>query len=352
MPSLRRTEISWNEKFRRCFYFFLRDELDGLLINEALIESYKSFKAGNQEYPFVEMRELKPRAKIIGEEYASQKHFMLIFSEETLPGDTKHYVRFFDSNRVTKENLGSHGVFDIQEVFHQRMRFFEDKDFARLIHDVLQCDFAALIQRDQTIRTRYRFGISHFHVRIDWPVADAAQDLGRYLRYISKDIYEKGERIGELLQQKLYEYYGFHHTVGGRRTGALVAAQFMTRFDHISTVYVASAETRTLSRLSERGVAKFVLIAISNEDMKELARQLRISESDFAAEYLIDRTPGYGVGLFQVTYLRNEHSTPPPDGKLRDLNPDFPWLRVDAQLLCPPPWNVETRPIQYSRIYA
>ena len=48
----------------------------------------------------------------------------------------------------------------------------------------------------------------------------------------SRSIYiEKGESIGDMLQQKIYEYYGFHHTVGGRRTAALVAAQYMQRYD-------------------------------------------------------------------------------------------------------------------------
>ena len=67
MPFLRRNEIGWNERFRRCVYFFLRDELDGLLISEGLIKLYKSFKDSGREYPFVEMRELKPRARVVGQ---------------------------------------------------------------------------------------------------------------------------------------------------------------------------------------------------------------------------------------------------------------------------------------------
>ena len=78
MPFLRRNELSWNERFRRCLYFFLRDELDSLLITEALIEPYKTFKSGKKEYPFVEMRELKPRAKIHGPEYTEQRAFIVI----------------------------------------------------------------------------------------------------------------------------------------------------------------------------------------------------------------------------------------------------------------------------------
>ncbi len=352
MPALRRSELAWNEKFRRCLYFFLRDELDALLIEEALIESYRAFREQNQEYPFVEMRELKPRAKIIGPEHPEQKHFMVMFNEEPLPSRTKKQIRFFDSNRIIKENLAGLGEFDITDVFHQRMRFFEDKDFPELLQELTEADFAVLIQRDPTVKARYRYGISHFHVRIDWPVADAAQDLARKLRYISKDLYEKGDREAELLQQKLYEYYGMHHTVGGRRTAACVAAQFMQSFDFISTIYISSSEARTLYRISEKGTAKYVLIRVPDEDIRYLSRSLDMDEEDFSSSYLIDRTAEHGVGIFHVTYSHNEHSLPPKDSKLREFSPDYPWVRVDLQLLTPPPHNPDVRPVSYSKIYS
>ncbi len=351
MPFLRRNEISWNERFRRCLYFFLRDELDSVLVTESLIESYMAFRNRDESYPFVEMRQLKPRAKIVGPEYPEQRHFIVIFNEDTLPANAKTNIRFFDSNKVTKENLGGLGVFDLQDVFHQRMRYFENTEFVNLLKKLLKEDFAVLIQRDPTIKARYRFGLTHFHVRIDWPVADAAEDLGRWLRYISKELYEKGERPAENLQQKLYEYYGFHHTVGGRRTAALVAARYMARFDFISTVYISSSEARTLIRTSEQGIAKYVLIRIPIDDFRELARKVNITEKEFINSYLIDKTTKYGVGIFLVTYTHNEHSSPPDDGKLRELNPDYQWLNVDLQLIVPPPLSGDVRPIPYSSIY-
>jgi len=352
MPFLRRNEIGWNARFRRCLYFFLRDELDSIIVTESLIESYRGFKSAGQQYPFVEMRELKPRAKIIGPEYPEQRHFIVIFNEDVLPSEAKTNIRFFDSNKVTKENLGNLALFDLKEVFHQRMRYFDDSAFARLLTSLLKSDYAVLIQRDPTVKTRYRFGVSHFHVRIDWPVASAAEDLGRYLRYISKDLYEKGEKAGEIFQQKLYEYYGFHYTVGGRRTAALVAARYLDRFDFISTVYISSSEARTLIRISEQGISKYTLIRLTNAEIAELARSVKMKESQFVKSYLIDRTPQFGVGIFLVTYKHNEHSRPPEDGKLRDLNPDFQWLNVDLQLLAPPPTSGDVSPIHLSRVYA
>lgn len=304
-----------------------------------------------KEYPFVEMRELKPRAKVIHPECPEHNHFFVIFYEETLPPECKIHIRFFDSNKVTKENIGNVADLDIREVFYQKMRFFEDKHFHHLLTELLKPDFAVLIQRDQTAKARYRYALTHFHVRIDWPLAHAAEDLGRQLRYVAKNLYEKGERVGEVLQQKLFEYYGFHHTVGGRRTAALVAAQYLSRFDFFSAVFVASAESRTLYRLSGQNIFKYVLIRIGPDDARELAGYVNMDEESFASTYLIDQTPGYGVGIFVVTYNHNEHSRPPADGKLRELNPDYHWLNVDQQLLVPPPQSPDARPIPFSRVY-
>ncbi len=352
MRALRRNEIGWNERFRRCLYFFLRDELDSIFLTEALIESYKNFKSRNTEYPFVEMRELKPRARVHGPEYADQAQFIVIFAEDVIPNESKIHLRFFDSNKVTKDNLLGLAVFDLNDVFHQRMRYFEDTEFVSVVKKLIKSDYAVIIQRDPIIKARYRFGLTHFHVQIDWPVAYAAEDLGRYLRYIGKDLYERGEKFGETLQQKMYEYYGFHHTVGGRRTAGLVAARFMSRFDFITTVYIASSEARTLVRTSEQGVTKYILIKVPNDAITELAAEAKTTKKVFIENYFIDQTAEYAVGIFQVTYKHNEYSMPPADGRLRDLNPDYHWLNVDLQLLVPPPYSGDVRPIPFSKIYS
>ena len=161
MLRLGRNEISWDERVRRYTYYFLRDELDGLLIQEAMVESYRAFKAAGKEYPFVSMRELKPRAKMAAPEYAEQAHFIVIFVEDTLPPQSKKDIRIFDSNKVTKENLGHIAEFDLRELFHQKMRFFDDKNFSCLLKSLLQADYApphsAGIRRSRPgIGTHYR----------------------------------------------------------------------------------------------------------------------------------------------------------------------------------------------------
>ncbi|PQP33325.1 hypothetical protein C6A37_13500, partial [Desulfobacteraceae bacterium SEEP-SAG9] len=56
-------------------------------------------------YPFVEKRELKPRARIPDVEYESQNAFLLIFMEDSVRTEHKKYIRFFDDNKTSKTNL-------------------------------------------------------------------------------------------------------------------------------------------------------------------------------------------------------------------------------------------------------
>lgn len=58
---------------------------------------------------------------------------------------------------------------------------------------------------------------------------------------------------------------------GGRRTAAAVAAQYFRQFDGITTVYVASSESRGLLRMDEKGVSKAVLVEIADDRVKSLA---------------------------------------------------------------------------------
>ena len=128
-------------------------------------------------------------------------------------------------------------------------------------------DYAILVQQDPSIKRQNRYVMTHFHVRIDWPIDDATEDMAQQQRYISKELYEQNEKYAQSLHHKLFENYGFHHAVGGRRTAAVVAAQFLKRMHFISTVYVSSAEARTLTRLSERGISKYVLVKIPMSDI-------------------------------------------------------------------------------------
>lgn len=349
---LDRDELSWTSRMRRSLYTVLRDELDRILIHLSLIDSYRRFREQNQPYPFVEIRDLRPKVRCCEKEPYLHNRFLVIFCEGTLPPAEKKYIRFFDENKVTKENLGPLTDLFLSQKFYPNLRHFNSSHFPLFLKELISVDYALLIQRDFSARSRHRYILSHFHVKIDWPIAEAAEALGKQLRYISKNLYENGEKYAEMLQQKLFEMYGFHHTVGGRRTAAAVAFQYLKKFPFISTVYVSSGEARTFTRISEKGVSKYILIQMNDNEMRIMAQLAGMSMDRFAEAYLVDRTEGQGVGIFQAVYGHTDHSRPPADGKLRKLKPDYHWLAVIKQMLIPLPTNFEANPLPFSRIYS
>lgn len=346
-----RYQLSLKHRVRRSVYEVMRDQMDGYLMRHALVDSYRKFMKAGESYPFVPKRELKPRAKIIEQEYANQNHFLVIFSEGTIPGSFKKYIRFFDSNKVTKESVHEQLVnIQLHKEYTKNLRHFDNPDFGNLLIDLTPVDYAILVQQDPSIKSQNRYVMTHFHVRIDWPIDDAAEEMAQQLRYISKDLYERGEKYAQSLHHKLFENYGFHHAIGGRRTAAVVAAQFLKRMDFISTIYVASAEARSLARISERGVSKYVLVKVPRSDIEQTIKEQRLSFENFREHFLVDVQDDYGVGILQVVYSNSIYSKPPEDGKLRRLQPDYQWLNVRNQLLIPLD-SPETYPVPYRTIY-
>lgn len=346
-----RYQLGLKSRVRRSVYEVLRDQMDDQLIKHALVDSYARFKAAGEPYPFVPKRELKPRAKVIAKEYSHQNHFLVIFCEGTIPGKYKKHIRFFDSNRVTKESVNDQLVqVQLHKNYSRNLRHFDNPDFGRFLIDLTPVDYAILVQHDPSVRSLNRYVMTHFHVRIDWPIDDATEDMAQSLRYISKDLYENGEKYAQSLHHKLFEHYGFHHAIGGRRTAAVVASQFLKQMSFISTVYVASSENRALTRLSERGVTKYILVRIPEADMEMLARQADISQERFQEFFTIAADGNSGVGILQVVYRNSIFSNPPDDGKLRKLRPDYQWLTVCDQLLFPVR-QTDIHPVPYSTIY-
>ncbi len=347
-----RYQLSLKDRLRRSVYEVLRDQMDMYLVKYALIDSYWNFCQAEEPYPYVPRRELKPRARVVEKEHIHHNHALVVFCEGTIPGRYKKYIRFFDTNKVTKEGIAEWAQFQLHKKYTKNLRYFENPGFESFVLDLLPVDYALLIQRDPSIKTRTRYAMTHFHVKIDWPIDNASEEMAQQLRYIAKDLYEMGEKYAEGLNNKLFENYGFHHLVGGRRTAAVVAAQFLKKMEFISTVYVASAESRTLTRISERGVTKFVLVRLPIEEIFRLAAENRVKFDSFVKRFLVDIQDDYGVGVFQVVYRNTIHSKPPEDGKLRELRPDYQWLTVSDQLLFPLRGHHDIYPIPYSTIYS
>ncbi len=346
-----REELSQTNRLRRSFYELLRDELDQFMISYALIGSYKNFLSKNLPYPFVEKRELKPRARIPDVEYECQNTFLVIFLEDTIPAAHKKYIRFFDVNKTTKTNLLRSKTLRLSDGFDRNQKYLDSVHFYDFIRTLLPVDYALLIQRTPGIKKRDRYNLSHFHVKIDWPIADAAEDLAQSLRYISKDLYEKGDKYAEDVQKKFFEYYGLPVTAGGRRTAAIVAAQYLRIIPCISTVYVGSSESRALMRISERGVSRSILMKFTDKELHQISEANSLTPNTFKKNYIVARKRNKGICIFQATYFYTNQSRPPDDGKLHELNPDLYWLTVGAQHIIPKPGVWKYPPLPINAIY-
>ena len=348
-----REEHSLANRLRRSYYELLRDDLDHSMLRYALVDSYRNFLKKDLRYPFVSKRELKPRARIPNVEYECQNAFLLIFVEEAIPAIHKKNIRFFDESRISRTNLLRTGGLPLPDKFDRRCKYMESAHFLEFVAALLPIDYALLIQRDAASKNRSRYHLSHFHVRIDWPIADAAEDLARRLRYISKDLYEKGDRYAENIQRKFFEYYELPSMAGARRTAAIVAFQYLMRIPCMATVYVGSSESRALIRISERGVSKAVLMKLSDEEILQVARNNRICPEVFRKHYEIAPNGRKGsICIFQATYAPTRHARPPEDGKLRDLKSDPYWLSVGSQYILPKPGNWHYPPLPINAIYS
>ena len=341
--------LSREERLRRSYYEVLRDELDQFVLGYSLVGSYNNFLRLRAPYPFVELRELKPRARIPSVEFDAQNSFLIVFCEDFVDKTHKKYIRYFDANKTTKNNLLKHKYFPDVENFNRNLKFFETDDFFSLLRSLLPIDYALLIQRNQ--QTKLRYALTHFHVRVDWPIAEASEELAKDLRYISKDLYEKGDKYAEDFQKKFFEYYGVPVLSGGRRTAAIVAAQYFRQLPGITTIYVSSSESRNLLRIDERGVSKSLLVKLPEEDVKRLADTAGITQNSFTKNYVIARQRKNFVCILNVNYDYTSHALPSEGGRLRELKPDTNWLTVSREHILPKPSVLMYPPIPNKMVY-
>jgi hypothetical protein len=316
----------------------------------SLIDSFYRYLENGVEYSFLEKSELKPKSKKMEKESEYFNTFIVIFCEGVIPPELKNYIRFFPENKLIKKNVEPMVNITIYDKFNQNLKYFEKPIFLDFVEEFLNVDYALVIQQDPTVKKRDRYALTHLHVKVDWPIADAAEDLAKWLRYTQNSLYEQGDKIGRLLQNKLFEYYGCHHSVGGRRTAGLIAAQLLRKLSFISTVFVSSSESRSMVKYSERGVSKFFLIQLTEKQIAALSQRENMAPASFKASYLYP-ADGYHVGISEAVYTYTPHSKPPEDGKLRKLKPAYNWLKIRDEFLHPKTDSPNLRPINYNWVY-
>ncbi|OQX63958.1 MAG: hypothetical protein DRH37_00990 [Deltaproteobacteria bacterium] len=345
-----RERLTYYEKLRRSLYEILRDALERRLMKISLIDSFYNYQESGIDYSFLEKSELKPKSKKMEKESELFNTFIVIFCEGIVSPDLKNYLRFFPENRVIKKNLQYIANYKLYKQFHHNLRYFENPGFLDFLEEMLNIDYALLIQQDPTLKKRNRYSLSHFHVKIDWPIAEAAEDLAKYLRYVQNSLHENGDKQARILQNKLFEYYGCHHSVGGRRTAGLIAAQLLQKLDCISTIFVSSSESRVMYKYSERGVSKFFLIQLSKKHVDALAHQENMPTEDFKSSYLYP-AEGYYIGISEAYYNHTPHSKPPEDGKLRKVKPAYNWIKLRDEFLHPKVEALNAKPVSYAWVY-
>jgi hypothetical protein len=345
-----REKLNYYEKLRRSLYEILRDVLEMRLMKISLIDSFYNYQNNHIYYNFLEKSELKPKAKKMDRESGLFNTFIVIFCEGTISTDLKNYIRFFPENKMIKKNLQYLPDFTVSKKFHKNLHYFDNPPFLDFLEDLLKVDYALLIQQDPTAKKKNHYALTHFHVKIDWPIADAAEDLAKYLRYVQNNLYESGDKTARLLQNKLFEYYACHHSAGGRRTAALIAAQLLKKKNFISTIFVSSSESRSMMKYSERGVSKFFLIQLSHKESEALAYQEHMNPDTFRDCYLYP-AQGFYIGISEAVYGYTNHAKPPEDGKWRRLKPAYSWLKLKDEFLHPKNIWPNLRPINYNWIY-
>jgi len=346
-----RERLNYFEKLRRSLYEILRDALETKLMKISLIDSFYKYLEHGVEYSFLEKKELKPKAKKIEQESDLFNTFIVIFCEGSISSELKNYIRFFPENKLIKKNVGDLAQFSLYKNFNHNLKYFDNPRFLDFLENLLNIDYALLIQQDPTVKKKNRYALTHFHVKIDWPIADAAEDMAKGLRYIQNQLYENGDKEARILQNKLFEYYGCHHSVGGRRTAAFIAAQLLRKMDFISSVFVSSSESRSMIKYSERGVSKFFLIQLMDRQINALAQKEGMDLETFKSSYLFP-AGDYFVGISEAVYEHTPHSKPPDDGRLRRIKPAYNWLKLRDEFLHPKEDWPGLRPINYNWVYA
>ena len=139
---------------------------------------------------------------------------------------------------------------------------------------------------------------------------------------------------------------------GGRRTAAIVAAQYLKQIPCITTVYTGSSESRAMIRMTERGISKSVLIKLSKKELNQIHEIINISKAAFTKNYVIAQDKKDKICIFQASYAFTDQARKPDDGKLREIHPDLYWLTVGAQHIIPKPGVWKYPPIPLNIIYS
>ena len=354
-PNLGLSRLSWDERIRRSYYVAVETLLDRLLIEHVLLDSLERFKADGTAYPFIKTAELKPGGIAPTTEHGLHNSALILFIEHEFPADLKPYIRVRKKNELLSRNLqffslpdahGSDGLSAFREICAP-----PQLDGVR---QLLNLDMALVIQRRNDRKAGLCYEFTHFHVMIDAVLDAIIEDYGIELRYLSRNLYERGEEYAALLEQKFFEQFGMKTTASGRRTAALVAHRLLARrLPGLHVVYCGSTESRCLYKIHSDGtLSRVVLVPVDDEAVGELTDLHDMSARELEKHYLVDAGHGNRAAIFYVRNNKTPPALPPSDRKLRrEISVLERWISTDIQLLLPLPSSTAARPLEWNWIY-
>ncbi|MBW6451990.1 MAG: hypothetical protein K0B02_04660 [DPANN group archaeon] len=340
-------ELSYEQHRRRMEYFYYRKQLDLIILQFTLLDSYNNFKKAKCPYPFVDIKSLEHTFSYddsIDVEYEHQNSALILFYEDKIDPKYERHFRFNSKNRVMQENFYPLLVVDNYNPEHQKM---EHPEFENFFKKFLYVDSAILIQENE----EKHYSMTNFHMRIDKSYYECTEQFAVFLRYVSRNLQELNPELKENMQAKIAQYYGFnYYRTSNRRQAAIVAASTInTDLDFIGTVYVSSSSERTLTKISEKGVSKYILLRLTPEEIEEL--NIIIGTNGNLNDYIIEMEQDSAIVILQVIYVPTTHSKPPEDDKLREFSAKNSWIKVEKQLIIPRLDKKNVAPIKIKKLY-
>ncbi|MFW5990799.1 MAG: hypothetical protein ACOCQX_01085 [Candidatus Nanoarchaeia archaeon] len=324
--------------------------LDAVLTEYVLVDSYRNFlDMGRKNFPFVQPESLRPvnvSGDVISEREADfHNSCLLFFSRTKLPDELKWQLRYRSENQLKRENLKKEMSTVVQEEFKNsftREQAVLQPGFKNTLEHLKNTDMAMLVGPDEKEGLGYI--LTHYRVPVIKNFIKSVEELANTLGYMQGTFTQDGtfdERLEKNLTHKFFEYHGFSQIIGGKRTAASNGSHILNSNGIQFTTYVGSNESRSLTRITNENVAKYVLLYID----KKAKRALKDEYQDFENQFLIDDN----VGIFRVVYETNEHSRP---SRPRKFDAKRQWLNIAYQHLIPNRDNADVRPIKYPAVYA
>lgn len=295
---------------RRIRYGMVAKTLDDLLVQHTLIDSYQSYVDRDQQYPFIKPQALNPttvRHDMKEADIEGHNTGLVFLTENRLHSSWLQYINFWEMFTCTKKSIEPHSSIDpdFKERFSQKKAEVDHPDFIDALKNFSELDYGLLVQPYSSEKNR--FFMTHFHVRVDYPLVSAAEEKAVKLGYLQGKLHEQEPKVMGKLMSKFFQYYGLHfRNASGRRTAGAIASHLLEKNDGHFSVYIASEQSRVMQKITRQDITKYALVQLENP--QELAEHYPNLEQD----YLVD----HDVAIMRAHYTRTKYGRPlNKDGK-------------------------------------